>query len=83
MTAEELRNARGLLRLSQSQMAKMLETDERTYRKYELGQRAMAVRIGRLATAYLHGYRPEDWPQRPRGQLRNMVMPPIKVRDGE
>jgi transcriptional regulator with XRE-family HTH domain len=77
MTAEELRNARGLLRLSQSQMARMLETDARTYRKYELGQRAMAVRIGRLATAYLNGYRPSDWPERPLGQLRSMVMPRI------
>lgn len=62
MTHEELRWARLNLGLTQEQMAKMLETDTRTLRKYEGGYRQIAVRIARLMDAYKAGYRPKDWP---------------------
>ena len=62
MTHEELRWARLNLGLTQEQMAKMLETDARTLRKYEGGYRQIAARICRLTDAYKAGYRPKDWP---------------------
>jgi DNA-binding XRE family transcriptional regulator len=67
MTPDEIRGARVLLGLSQSQLAELLETDAQTVRRMEMDQnrsthRLPAPRMCRLIMAYVDGYRPNDWP---------------------
>jgi DNA-binding XRE family transcriptional regulator len=67
MTPDEIRGARVLLGLSQSQLAELLETDAQTVRRMEMDQnrsthRLPAPRMCRLIMAYVDGYRPDDWP---------------------
>lgn len=67
MTPQQLRTAQRKLRLSNTQMARMLETDVSTWKRMinrstAKRHRAPAVRMIRLIKAYLDGYRPEDWP---------------------
>lgn len=67
MSPEQITEARQTLRLSQSQLADLLETDKSTIRKMEFPDNAAqhrqpARRMVRLIRAYLDGYRPDDWP---------------------
>lgn len=64
-----LRGARTELGLSVAQMAALLETDAQTIRRMEQTPlantfRKPASRMIRLLRAYLHGYRPKDWPRK-------------------
>lgn len=67
MTPAELREARHQLGLTQKQMAHMLDIRERYYQMLEaapdvLTAMPVPARVKRLITAYMSGYRPEDWP---------------------
>lgn len=68
MTPHEFGEARRKLGLSCSQLARLLDTDAQTVRRYEMDEdaataRKPAPRVVRLMRAYLAGYRPDDWPQ--------------------
>lgn len=70
MTPAEIREARQKLGLTQSQFARMLDTDPRAARAMESHpdsskHRRPAPRMVRLIKAYLEGYRPKDWPGEP------------------
>lgn len=66
MTPTEFKQARHTLGLTLSQAARMLGYDgthaAQQVRKMESGERAIRDAQLRLMRAYLHGYRPEDWP---------------------
>ena len=67
MIHDEIRRARKQLRLTQAQMADMLDTDPQSVRRWEMQpdaatHRKVPVRAMHLIKAYLSGYRPEDWP---------------------
>lgn len=67
MTPAEFKQARRELGLTQSQLARLLDSDESAIRKTESRpdasqHRAPAPRMVRLMRAYLAGYRPDDWP---------------------
>jgi DNA-binding transcriptional regulator YiaG len=67
MTPAQIKQARQSLGLTQSQLAAMLDTDPRAVRAMESDpatskHRTPAPRMVRLLTAYLRGYRPDDWP---------------------
>jgi transcriptional regulator with XRE-family HTH domain len=67
MTPDQIRKARLTLKLTQAQMAAMLETDEQSVRRWEMQpeaatHRPLPARARRLIGAYLSGYRGEDWP---------------------
>lgn len=67
MTPADIRFARGVLRLSIADMARLLDTDEITIRRIERPieaktHRPPPARVVRLLRAYLDGYRPSDWP---------------------
>ena len=67
MTPAQIKEARRKLGLTQSQLAAMLDTDPRAVRAMESDpatskHRTPAPRMVRLLTAYLRGYRPDDWP---------------------
>ena len=71
MIHDEIRKARVRLGLTQAQMADMLETDPQSVRRWEMPpeattHRKVPVRARRLIKAYLSGYRPPDWPIKPR-----------------
>lgn len=59
----DAKHIRMYLGLTQSQMAKMLDTDLRTYQRYEAKERPAPSRMDRLMDAYVGGYRPDDWPK--------------------
>lgn len=68
MSPDELRAARRRLGLTQSQLARLLDTDPRAVRAMESApttskHRTPAPRMVRLLIAYLDGYRPPDWPK--------------------
>lgn len=63
MTPAALRQARATLGLTQTQMAAMLGRKLRNYQQWEGDDRRIDEAAARLLTAYLHGYRPEDWPK--------------------
>lgn len=68
MTNYQIKEARRKLGLSQRQFGNVLDTDASTIRKMEAApeqstHRKPAPRMVRLITAYLKGYRPDDWPQ--------------------
>ena len=63
MTPAALRQARATLGLTQTQMAAMLGRKLRNLQQWEAGDRRIDEAAARLLTAYLHGYRPEDWPK--------------------
>ena len=67
MNPQQIKEARQSLRLTQSQLAAMLDTDPRAVRAMESDpstskHRTPAPRMVRLLRAYLEGYRPDDWP---------------------
>jgi DNA-binding transcriptional regulator YiaG len=67
MTPTQIKEARRKLGLTQSQLAAILDTDPRAVRAMESDpatskHRKPAPRMMRLLTAYLSGYRPDDWP---------------------
>lgn len=67
MSPAEVKDARHTLGLSASEMARLLDTDQQTIRRMEQSEtantfRRPAPRMVRLITAYLDGYRPDDWP---------------------
>lgn len=67
MTPNELRAARGRLKLSQSQLGKLLGVTEVHIRRMETpahrkSNRAIPPYVVRLVNLYLDGYRPNDWP---------------------
>lgn len=62
MTPTQLKSAREKLGLSIGQMAAVMDTDERSWRRFEKGDRPPAARVIRLLEAYIAEYRPNDWP---------------------
>jgi len=67
MTPSEIKKARQHLGLTQRQLGDLLDTDVTSVRRMEMEktastQRDPAPRMIRLITAYLTGYRPNDWP---------------------
>lgn len=67
MTPTELKEARHTLGLSVTDLARLLDTDPQTVRRMEQSETAStfrrpAPRMVRLITAYVSGYRPDDWP---------------------
>jgi len=67
LTPKQLKQARHTMGLTQPQLAKLLDTDKYVIRKMEQSSdtstfRKPAPRMVRLITAYLSGYRPDDWP---------------------
>ena len=67
MNPEELKQARHMLGLSVSDLARLLDTDPQTVRRMEQSETAItfrrpAPRMVRLVQAYMMGYRPPDWP---------------------
>lgn len=67
MTPQEIKQARHALGLTQSKLAKVLDTDPRAVRAMESDpstskHRKPAPRMVRLLDAYMAGYRPDDWP---------------------
>lgn len=68
MSPEQIKEARQSLGLSVAGLARMIETDAQTVRRMEMDPgantaRKPAVRMVRLISAYLDGYRPDDWPE--------------------
>lgn len=68
MTPTEIKTARSALKLTQMQLAGMIDTDPQSVRRMEQDPTAStfrkpAPRMVRLIQAYLSGYRPSDWPQ--------------------
>ncbi|MFP1646136.1 helix-turn-helix domain-containing protein [Pontitalea aquivivens] len=67
MTPTEIKQARHSLGLSVADLARLLDTDPQTVRRMEQSEtantfRRPAPRMVRLITAYVSGYRPDDWP---------------------
>lgn len=67
MTPTEIKQARQSLGLSVADLARLLDTDPQTVRRMEQSETAStfrrpAPRMVRLITAYVSGYRPDDWP---------------------
>ena len=67
MNPDQIKLARTYLRLSRSQLARMLETDTQTIQRMEMRPdaataRRPAPRMLRLVEAYMGGFRPADWP---------------------
>lgn len=68
MTPTQIKEARRMLGLTQSQLAQLLETDPQSIRRMEMDpsaatHRKPAPRMARLIAAYLDGWRPADWPE--------------------
>jgi Helix-turn-helix. len=68
MTPAELKAARLALGLTLDEMAEMLGYDGRYKRaqlhRMEIGERPIMGAQRRLVQAYLHGWRPDDWPRK-------------------
>ena len=74
MTPADIRFARGVLRLSVADTARLLDTDETTIHRIERAKEAKThrpppARVARLLRAYLDGYRPPDWPSHAKGDI--------------
>ena len=63
MTSAELRAAQEKLGLSQTQLARVLRIDPRSYRRLVTGERAISGPVQRVVEALLAGWRPDDWPR--------------------
>lgn len=64
MTPVEIKKARLMLGLNQSQMARVLGYGAQTrISEIEMGDRTPSESVVRLIAAYLAGYRPSDWPK--------------------
>ena len=64
MTPEQIRDARLLLGLDQSQAARFLGYGSASrICEIETGARNASESVLRLLRAYLDGYRPADWPE--------------------
>jgi DNA-binding transcriptional regulator YiaG len=67
MTGDEFRDARLKLGLTQQALARLIGRTRRNVQQWESGERPVDGVAARLLTAYLEGYRPDDWPAtRPR-----------------
>ena len=66
MTPAEFREARRRLGLSQFQLAAVLDTSDRTIRKWEGGERSPNPVAAQAMRWFLAGYRPPDWPEQTR-----------------
>ena len=65
MTAGEIRAARGVLGLTQAELAAVMGYgDKSRIAELERGARAAGPAAVRLLQAYLEGYRPADWPEK-------------------
>lgn len=67
MTPTAIKQARQSLGLSVADLARLLDTDPQSVRRMEQSETAStfrrpAPRMVRLITAYVSGYRPDDWP---------------------
>lgn len=67
MTPADLKRARLALGLTRAGMARMTETDVSSVKRWEMDPaastaRGAPMRVGRLISAYLDGWRPDDWP---------------------
>lgn len=63
MTPAEIKQARQTLGLTQSQIAPLLGYGASTrITELESGARTPSAAVMRLLSAYLDGYRPDDWP---------------------
>ncbi len=70
MNHTDLREARKSLGLTPQQMADLTEVDVSSVYKWERDPamktaRPAPVRVARLVQAYLSGFRPADWPEKP------------------
>jgi len=66
MTPSEFSEARYKLGFKQRQLAEfwgMGQNGERTIRRWEQGDVPVNPIAARLISAYLNGYRPDDWPE--------------------
>ena len=63
MTADQFKEARRALGLSQSQLGAVLDTAPRTVRKWETGERSPNPIAVQAITWFLQGFRPEGWPK--------------------
>lgn len=64
MTPEEIKQARQSLGLTQSQLAPLLGYSAAPrVAEIEAGKRNASDCVVRLLSAYLEGYRPDDWPE--------------------
>lgn len=69
MTPGEIASARQALNVSIGELAKMLDSDAQSVRRWLMNETAstrrdMPPRAERLLRAYLAGYRPDDWPEK-------------------
>lgn len=69
MDNEQLKAARITLGLTEAEAADLLEVDVSSVQKWERdpskpSHRAAPARVARLLSAYLSGFRPDDWPER-------------------
>lgn len=67
MKANEIKQARQELGLTQSELGRLLDTDGQSVRRMEMHESASTSRkppprLVRLLRAYMDGYRPSDWP---------------------
>jgi transposase-like protein len=67
MNPDQINEARQSLGLSVSELARLLDTDQQSVRRWMMAadkatHRPVPARVGRLVQAYLDGYRPDDWP---------------------
>lgn len=66
MTPAEVLDARTRLGLTQAEFARILGLQDRSrVSEWEAGRRHPSAQAARLIQAYLDGYRPDDWPQKP------------------
>ncbi len=63
MTGPELAAARKRLGLTQVQLASVMDLYPMSVSRIERGVKPPPVRYIRLLTAYIKGYRPDDWPR--------------------
>lgn len=62
MSSEDLAAAQKALGLSNAQMARVLQIEDRSYRRLLAGERKILGPIARVVEALRDGWRPADWP---------------------
>ena len=63
MTPAAFKQARQTLGLTQVQLAAVMGLHQTTVARIETGRLPIPQPVRRMLTAYLDGYRPEDWPE--------------------
>lgn len=63
MKWQEFRNARRTLGLDRRELASVLQVDSSAVFMWETGILTIPPTIGQLTDAFLHGFRPDNWPQ--------------------